>query len=95
MIILPKPDTERINLIIDLIVGNTGITVAEIKQKFGLTDEEYQMCSELSEVAIRWRSEASYFKTKYSWLLSEIENTVNNSKARDKPPMMRKNGEHA
>lgn len=54
--IIPHDECERINEIIDYILVHTEskYTVSYIKEKFNLSDEEYEMISVLMLPAMRW-----------------------------------------
>ncbi len=54
--IIPHDECERINEIIDYILVHTEskYTVSYIKEKFELSDEEYEMISVLMLPAMRW-----------------------------------------
>ena len=58
MTILPLDECRKINEIVDYIVMHRATTVAKVKEKFGLTNEEYDMISELMMPAIRYQNKA-------------------------------------
>ena len=63
MVILNKADCEKINTVVDYICEHYGVSVGEIKKKFGLTTEEYDMISDLMMPAIRYHARVRHLET--------------------------------
>lgn len=74
MIINTREDCKRINDIVDYILVHTQITVADVKEKFNLSKEEYDLISELMMPAMRWYNRATYYEHGIRRLLNTYKN---------------------
>lgn len=73
MKIVSKDQTDYMNLVMDYILSHPAISVAEIKQRFHLTDEEYNMCIDLCMPSVRRRVADQYWRSKYCSILTSME----------------------
>jgi hypothetical protein len=70
---LSQAEIDRIIAVTEYIANHeTGCTVAKIKRKFGLTDEEYDICMELAMPTIRALGTFREWKNKYLKLLRDL-----------------------
>ena len=63
------------------------VSVGEIKKEFELSDEEYDMCIDLSMPLIRWMNEARYWRNKFSQLHREVTAAIENANREYKAPI--------
>ena len=74
MQVLNKADGEKINQIVDYILNNYCKSVGEIKKRFDLTDEEYDMISDLMMPVMRYFNENKQLKININALLEAYQN---------------------
>ena len=73
MTVLNRDECKKVNEIVDYILVHTGISVAGIKEKFGLSKEEYEMISELMMPPLRWYNRAKYYENGIKRLISQYK----------------------
>ena len=73
MTVLTRTECKRINEIVDYILIHTNISVADVKEKFGLSKEEYEMISELMMPPLRWYNRSKYYETGIKKLISQYK----------------------
>jgi hypothetical protein len=61
MTVLNLDECRKINTIVDYIVAHPAATVERVKSQFKLSNDEYDMISELMMPAVRWRAAARDF----------------------------------
>lgn len=89
MVVLNVDDIKSITDVIEYIVerNDDKISVKEVKKKFGLSSEEYEMCMDLAMPVIRKDNELRYVKAKLSLLpfvKSTLETALKKVEAREK-----------
>lgn len=62
MTVLNYEERQKVNQVVEYIVTHYQVTVADVKEKFNLTNEEYDMISDLMMPAIRWYSRATHLE---------------------------------
>ena len=80
MTILPQDEIEQIVTVCDFIIRFPSMSVGDIKRKFRLTSEEYEMIFDLCMPKIRAGSSSAYWRTKHHMLASRIKNVIDQSK---------------
>lgn len=73
MTVLNRDECKRVNEIVDYILVHTNISVTDVKEKFGLSKEEYEMISELMMPPLRWYNRAKYYESGIKRLLSQYK----------------------
>lgn len=73
MKVLCLDDCRKINEVIDYIIDHYNTPIGEIKKRFGLSNEEYDMISELMMPAMRQYNIAYNFKAKAGSLLNKLK----------------------
>lgn len=73
MTILEKEDCKKINDVVDYILVHTQTSVGDIKEKFHLTKEEYDMISDLMMPAMRWYNRARHYEMGISKLIGRYK----------------------
>lgn len=84
--ILSQEEIDQIVVISDFILRHPSITVADIRRRFRLTTEEYNMIFDICMPRVRAGSAALYWKTKYNMIttrLDKILEGINNNKLKD------------
>jgi len=78
MTILSGVDQDKIIEVSDYLANLTdyNVTVADIKEKFGLTNEEYNMIYDLTMPAIRRGNGERFYKFSYRNLEKEIDQVI-------------------
>lgn len=71
MTVLNRDECKKVNEIVDYILVHKGISVADVKEKFGLSKEEYEMISELMMPPLRWYNRAKYYESGIKRLISQ------------------------
>lgn len=71
--ILPADEIDYIVTVSDFILKFPNLSVGDIKKKFRLTTEEYDMIFELCMPRIRAGSAAAYWRTKYHMLVAKLK----------------------
>ena len=74
--ILSKDEIDLIVSVADFILKYPNRSVAEIKQRFRLTSEEYDMIFELCMPRIRAGSAAAYWRTKHHMLAARVKRVI-------------------
>lgn len=72
MTIIPADEREHINEIIDYIIDNPTASVFHIKQKFKLSDDEYNMISDLMMPAQKQYSKHMHYRIGLNRLLTKL-----------------------
>lgn len=78
--ILSQDEIEQIVTVGDFIIRYPSMSVGDIKRKFRLTSEEYEMIFDLCMPKIRAGSSSAYWRTKHHMLASRIKNVLDQSK---------------
>ena len=78
MIILPSDQIERMNLVTEYILKHPTVSVYDIRRKFSLTKDEYEMIFELCMPYIRGGNSSSYWKLKYVTLKNALYDRIRN-----------------
>lgn len=84
--ILSEDEITQIVTVSDYILKHPSITVADIRRRFRLTTEEYNMIFDICMPRVRAGSAALYWKTKYNMVttrLDKILEGVTNNKLKD------------
>lgn len=79
--LLPQDEIDLIVTIADFIIRYPSMSDAEIKRKFHLTNEEYNMVFDLCMPKIRAGSSSAYWRTKHHMLASRIKRVLDQSKS--------------
>ena len=81
MIVLPQDQIDRMKEIMDyLLKYQTGITVGEVKRKYNLTSEEYEMIYDLCMPLIRESGVKKYWAIKYQSFIRELKVLIKSRK---------------
>lgn len=83
MTILNKADCEKINQVVDYIIQHPKLSVAQIKRKFHLSSEEYDMISDLMMPAMRYSSRVTHLENGIRKLIRTYENQVSDYESDD------------
>lgn len=73
MVVLEHDQIERMANIMDVILKYPGLTVGDIKKKYHLTSEEYDMIFDLTMPLIREMNVKRYWASKYRHLVTKIK----------------------
>lgn len=73
MIVLPQDQIDEMKKIMDFILKNPLVSVAEIKEHFDLLSEEYEMIFDLCMPSIRRKNSEKYWRAKYSGVMSFLK----------------------
>ena len=84
MIVLPGDQIDKMAEIMELILSPKGLTVADIKRKFKLTNEEYDMIFDLSMPRIRHNNGNEFWKNNYLALRNQIYERLRKEEYGDK-----------
>ena len=79
--ILSADEVDRIVQVEDFIMKFPSMSVGEIKKKFHLSSEEYDMIFELCMPRIRSGSAAMYWRTKYHMLTAKLKRVLGPAKS--------------
>lgn len=74
--ILPADEIDCIVTVSDFILKFPNMSVGDIKKKFRLTSEEYDMIFELCMPRIRAGSAAAYWRTKHHMLAARVKRVI-------------------
>ena len=74
--ILPADEIDYIVTVSDFILKFPNLSVGDIKKKFRLTSEEYEMIFELCMPRIRAGSAAAYWRTKHHMLAARVKRVI-------------------
>lgn len=76
MQILPQTQIDEMNKIMDFILNHPGVPVEDIRNRFHITSEEYNMIFDLVMPSIRKGNRSGYWKTKYDRLYRDISDRI-------------------
>lgn len=84
MVILPPMDREKVNRVVDYIIQHSSVTIEEVKKKFKLNSEEYEMIADLMMPALRYYNEVQRINKNIIRLREsfKIEGSVKNDASR-------------
>lgn len=86
MIILPDSQIEKMVAVSDFMLRRPSVTVADIRERFNLSRESYNMIFDLTMPLFRKQSSTSYWRTKYSMLKEAIRVLINTMRSFIKNP---------
>lgn len=72
MTVINLDECRKINEIVDFIVTHHNISVEKVKEKFGLSKDEYDMISELMMPSIRWYNKAKRLESGIRALMHKL-----------------------
>lgn len=70
--VLPQDQIDRLEVVMRYILNTQGTTVAEVKKKFHLTNEEYEMAFDLCMPLIQAKNGNSYWMNRYKGLEQQL-----------------------
>lgn len=70
--VLPQDQIDRLEVVMRYILNTQGTTVAEVKKKFHLTNEEYEMAFDLCMLLIQAKNGNSYWMNRYKGLEQQL-----------------------
>ena len=73
MTVLSRDEIDSIVDVIDFIIVHGSVSVRDVKRRFGLTSEEYEMIMDLSMPFIRSTSGQRFWNVAYLTLRSKVE----------------------
>ena len=79
--ILPADEIDYIVTVSDFILKFPNLSVGDIKKKFRLTSEEYEMIFDLCMPRVRSGSAAAYWRTKYHMLVASLKRVLGPAKS--------------
>lgn len=79
--ILPADEIDYIVTVSDFILKFPNLSVGDIKKKFRLTSEEYEMIFDLCMPRVRSGSSAAYWRTKYHMLVASLKRVLGPAKS--------------
>lgn len=81
MIVLPQDQIDKMKEIMDYLFKYQALTtVGEVKKRFGLTSEEYDMIYDLCMPLIRESGVKKYWAIKYQSFVQELKRLIKNRK---------------
>lgn len=84
MVVLPGDQINKMAEIMECILSPRGMSVADIKRKFKLTNEEYDMIFDLSMPRIRHNNGNEFWKNNYLALRNQIYERLRKEEYGDK-----------
>lgn len=84
MILLPADQIDTMVVIMDYILAHPLTPVEDIRKRFGITSDEYNMIFDLTMPEIRMKNLGGYWKTKYVELKSSIKRRIQADKRKTK-----------
>lgn len=77
MRVLSGVERDKIVEVMEFITKNQNIPVSDIKSRFKLSNEEYEMCMDLAMPAIRYHAGLSFYKQSFRKVSLSVQSVLN------------------